>query len=189
MITQHKACPFCGAAAELRDYADRIKGAGNPECWGLIVEHKPDCFLAPQADRSDAEAAQAWDQRIIMLDPIHLCDRLTGDRQCARQHGHVGMCITLETGGPVEVHNPDAEAPPIIDALPFKPLPFPCQTCCYFRPDERAEYAKAGNGYCRRFPPVVVTWTAEGYSGPQFEQHYPYVAPGDGCGEHKPKGR
>lgn len=40
-------------------------------------------------------------------------------------------------------------------------------------------------GYCHRFPPTVLVWTAEGYNGSQFEQHWPCMAENEWCGEWK----
>lgn len=60
-----------------------------------------------------------------------------------------------------------------------------CETCRFRNPDLREEYKL--NGSCRRFPPQVSQWTHPDYSGPQYDQHWPYVGPSDWCGEYAAK--
>lgn len=61
-----------------------------------------------------------------------------------------------------------------------------CETCRFQKPDERPEYQ--GAGYCRRYPPQLAVWTMTGHdlpSQPGFEQHFPWMAKGEWCGEHR----
>jgi hypothetical protein len=60
-----------------------------------------------------------------------------------------------------------------------------CETCRFRKPDSRPEYASSG--YCRRYPPQVAQWTHPDYNGPQYDQHWPWMAGEDFCGEHQPK--
>lgn len=62
-------------------------------------------------------------------------------------------------------------------------LPKTCPNCKFFQPDQRPEWAEKGHGYCQRFPPTAMVWTAEGYNGPQYDQYYPYMTAKDWCGE------
>ena len=58
-----------------------------------------------------------------------------------------------------------------------------CSTCAHRHPDERPEYE--GAGLCRRFPPQIAVWSYPDFSGPQYEQHWPWMSATDWCGEHR----
>jgi hypothetical protein len=55
-----------------------------------------------------------------------------------------------------------------------------CSLCRFRHADARPEYVGAGE--CRRFPPTPTVTT--GFDGSsQYEQHWPWMAAGDWCGE------
>jgi hypothetical protein len=55
-----------------------------------------------------------------------------------------------------------------------------CSFCRFRHADARPEYAGAGE--CRRFPPTPTVTT--GFDGSsQYEQHWPWMAASDWCGE------
>lgn len=60
-----------------------------------------------------------------------------------------------------------------------------CETCRFLKLDPRLAYIT--NGQCRRFPPQVLVWTHPDYTGPQYDQHWPWVGPNDWCGEYQEK--
>lgn len=63
-----------------------------------------------------------------------------------------------------------------------------CENCPWRKPDKRPEYP--GYGQCRRHPPQIAVWTITGHdypSQPGYEQHWPWMAPDDWCGEFQEK--
>jgi len=62
-----------------------------------------------------------------------------------------------------------------------------CKTCKFRHPDKRPEYAD--NGECRRYPPQVSQWTHADYSGPQYDQHWPWMSKDGWCGEYVKDGK
>lgn len=62
-----------------------------------------------------------------------------------------------------------------------------CRDCRYREPDTRPEYE--GAGHCRRYPPQINIWAGtDSYDRSQanFEQHWPWMAATDWCGEFAP---
>lgn len=58
-----------------------------------------------------------------------------------------------------------------------------CKACRFGKPDHREQFADSG--HCRRFPPQVSQWTHPDYNGPQYDQHWPWMAADDWCGEYQ----
>ncbi|HEX7858044.1 MAG TPA: hypothetical protein VF503_30550 [Sphingobium sp.] len=61
-----------------------------------------------------------------------------------------------------------------------------CSTCRFRQPDTRPGYEIAGE--CRRYPPQIAVWTVTGHDNPSqpgFEQHWPWMAGDQSCGEYQ----